>query len=146
MIFSAQQLFSDDQAVTATAVSTNVIDTGVRGTPYDAAAALNGDIGKGNPICFLAQVTANFATLTSLTITLETSANSDLSSSTVLYSTGAVPLASLVAGYQIPVEVIPKGATKRYLGMRYTVTGSNATAGTITSGITLGNQTNVTGA
>ena len=42
MIFSAQQIFSDDQAITGDAISTNVIDTGVRGTPYDAAAALNG--------------------------------------------------------------------------------------------------------
>lgn len=145
MIFSAEQLFSDDQAVTATAVSTNVIDTGVRGTPFDAAAAVNGDIGKGNPIQFLVQVTEDFATLTSLTITLETSENADLSSSTVLYSSGAVGVATLLQGYQIPVQYIPNGATGRYIGLRYTVGGSNATAGMITAGITFGNQTNFTG-
>lgn len=146
MILSAQQLFSDDQAVTATAISENVIDLGVRGTPYDAAAALNGDIGKGAKIPLLAQVTADFATLTSLTITVETSDNADLTSSTVLYSSGAIAAADLVEGYQLPIDVIPNGATGRYIGLRYTVGGSNATAGTITAGISMGNQTNVTGA
>ena len=146
MIFSLQQLFSDDQAVTATAVGTNVIDLGVRGTPLDAAAALIGDKGKGIDVPLLAQVTTDFATLTSLTITVETSANSDLSSSTVLYSSGAVLLASLVAGYQIPLQKLTNGVTGRYLGVRYTVGGSNATAGAITAGLTMGNQTNVHGA
>ncbi len=145
MILSANQLFSDDQAVTATAVSTNVIDLGVAGTPYDAAAALNQDVGKGTPVPVLIQVTEAFATLTSLTITIEVSANSDLSSSTVL-ATETVAVADLVAGKQTFLQVLPNGADQRYLGVRYTVTGSSATAGTITAGISMGNQTNITGA
>lgn len=145
MILSAQQLFSDDQAITATAVSTNVIDLGVAGTPYDAAAALNQDVGKGNPVPVLIQVTEDFATLTSLTITLETSANADLSSSTVL-SSEVVTVANLVAGKQTFMQCLPNGVDQRYLGVRYTVTGSNATAGKITAGISMGNQTNITGA
>lgn len=146
MIFSAQQLFSDDQAVTATAISENVIDLGVRGTPYDAAAALNGDKGKGAKVPLLVQVTETFATLTSLTFTIETSANADLSSSTVLYSSGAIAAASLVQGYKLPIDVLPNGVTGRYLGIRYTVGGSNATAGQITAGIVMGVQTNEYGA
>lgn len=145
MILSAQQLFSDDQAVTATAISTNVIDLGVRGTPYDAAAALNGDIGKGTPVPVLVQVTENFATLTSLTVTLETSANANLTSSTVLASE-TIAVADLLAGKQTFLQCLPNGVTGRYLGVRYTVTGSAATAGQITAGISMGNQTNVTGA
>lgn len=146
MITSAQQLFSNDQAVTATAISENVIDLGVRGTPYDAAAALAGDVGKGAGIPVLVQVTEDFATLTSLTFTIETSANADLSSSTVLYSSGAVAAASLVQGYKLPINVLPDGVTGRYLGIRYTVGGSNATAGTVFAAISMGNQTNITGA
>lgn len=145
MIFSAQQLFSDDQAITATAISANVIDTGVRGTPFDAAAPFNGDIGKGTPIPILIQVTSNFATLTSLTITVESSAAAGLTSPTVL-ATETIAAANLVAGKQTFMQVLPNGATGRYLGIRYTVNGSNATAGTITAGVTMGNQTNVTGA
>lgn len=145
MILSAEQLFSDDQAVTATAISTNVIDLGVPGTPFDAAAPLNQDIGKGNPIPVLIQVTEDFATLTSLTITLEVSAAAGLTSPVVL-NTQTIAVADLLAGKQTFMQVVPNGADMRYLGVRYTVTGSNATAGTITAGISMGNQTNVTGA
>ena len=145
MIFSAQQLFSDDQAVTATAISTNVIDLGVPGTPYDAAATLNQDVGKGNKIPVLVQVTEDFATLTSLTVTIEVSAAAGLTSPQVLHSE-TIAVADLVAGKQLSVDVLPNNANLRYLGVRYTVNGSNATAGAITAGITMGNQTNVTGA
>ena len=147
MIFSAQQLFSDDQAITATAISTNVIDLGARGTPYDAAAALIGDIGKGVKIPILVQVTTTFATLTSLTVTLESDSVAGLSSSPVVaWSSGAIAAASLVQGYQFLIDVVPNGITGRYLGLRYTVGGSNATAGNITAGIVMGVQTNITSA
>lgn len=146
MIFSKNQLFSDDQAITATALSTNVIDLGAKGTPHGAAAALNGDVGIGNPIPIDIRVTEDFATLTSLTVTVEVSANSDMSSSTVLFSSGAIAAAALVEGYRVKCTVVPEGANKRYLGIRYTVGGSNATAGKIHAGISMGNQTNITGA
>lgn len=142
MILSANNLFSDDQAVTATAISTNVIDLGAPDTPYGAAAAINQDIGKGAGIPVLAQVTADFATLTSLTITLETSAAAGLTSPVVL-AEETVAVADLLAGKQMFNQVVPNGAALRYLGFRYTVTGSDATAGTITAGISMGNQTNV---
>lgn len=145
MILSAQQTFSDDQAITATAISTNVIDLGVTGTPYGAVAALNDDVGKGNPIPVLIQVTEDFATLTSLTVTLEVSAAAGLTSPQVL-ATEVIAVADLVAGKQTYMQCLPNGVDLRYLGVRYTVTGSNATAGTITAGISMGNQTNVTGA
>lgn len=143
MIFSAQQLFSDDQAITATAISTNVIDLGTRGTPYDAAATLIGDIGKGAKVPLLAQVTEDFDNLTTLTIALETGSTTSLG--TVIYSVD-VALVDLVAGYRLPVNVLPDGITERYLGLRYTVTGTAPTAGKITAGIVMGVQTNTHGA
>lgn len=145
MILSAQQLFSDNQAITATAVSTNKIDLGVRGTPYGAVAALTGDKGKGQPIPVLVQVTEAFNTLTSLTVTLETSANADLSSPTVI-ATETIALAGLTVGKMLNLNYLPKGVTGRYLGVRYTVTGTNPTLGKITAGISMGNQTNQYGA
>jgi len=141
MIFSLQSIFSDDQAITATAVSTNVYDQGAPQTPYGAKAAVYQDLGKGTPIPILIQVTEAFNTLTSLTITIETSANSDLSSGVVL-ATETVLLANLKVGKQTFVQVVPTGDDKRYLGVRYTVTGSAPTLGKITAGITMGNQTN----
>lgn len=145
MIFSAQQLFSDDQAVTATAISENVIDLGVAGTPYDAAAALNQDVGKGTPIPILIQVTSAFNTLTSLTVTVEVSAAAGLTSPVVL-AEETILLADLIAGKQTFMQVLPNGADLRYLGVRYTVNGTDPTVGNITAGVTMGNQTNVTGA
>lgn len=143
MILSKQLLFSDDQAITATAISTNVVDLGVAGTPYGGKAALHQDIGKGTKIPILIQVTADFNTLTSLTIAIETGAAATLA--TVVISKSVV-LADLVQGYQFVVEVLPNEIDERYLGVRYTVVGTNPTTGTITAGITMGNQTNVTGA
>lgn len=143
-IFSKQNIFSEDQAITATAISTNVIDTGVRGTPYGAAAAVNGDKGKGNPVPILVQVTEAFNTLTSLTITLETSANADLSSSTVL-ATEVILLAAAVVGKKMFMHYLPNGVTGRYLGLRYTVGGSNPSTGKIFAALGY-DQTNITGA
>lgn len=143
MIFSAQQIFSDDQAITATAISTNVIDLGAPGTPYAAVAPLNQDIGKGAKIPILIQVTEDFNTLTSLTIAIETGSTTALG--TVVISK-SVLLADLVQGYQFPVEVLPNEIDERYLGIRYTVVGTDPTEGKITAGITMGNQTNITGA
>lgn len=142
MILSENYKMSEDQAIVATAVSTNVIDLGVRGTPK-YGNQLDGDMGKGTEIPLLGQVTANFNTLTSLTVTLETSDNADLSSSTVLF-TGSYLLATLVAGKRILPRVLPDGVTGRYLGVRYTVVGVNPTLGQVSANI--GEvQTNFTG-
>lgn len=135
MIFSIQSLLSDAQAVTATAVSTNVLDLREAETPYGHAAALTRNIGGGPPIPLLVQVVETFATLTSLTITLETSNATNLTSSTVHWSSGAVAAASLVAGYKVPILYIPNGPHLRYLGLRFTVGGLDATAGKITAGL-----------
>ena len=143
MIFSAQQIFSDDQAITATAVSTNVIDLGVAGTPYDAVAPLHQDIGKGNKVPVLIQVTEDFNNATSVEVAIETGTTTALG--TVVLSE-TILLADLIAGKQTCFEVLPNCLTERYLGVRYTVAGTAPSTGTFTAGITMGNQTNITGA
>lgn len=143
MIFNQNELFSFNQAITATANSTNVIDRGVPGTPYQAAATLNDDIGKGNMIPLLVQVTEDFNTLTSLTIQLQTGASASLGT-TLLEQT--ISLADLKAGRQFNLTYLPQGIEERYLGVNYVVTGTAPTAGQVTAGITMGVQTNVTGA
>lgn len=145
MILSQQLSLSAAQAITATALSTNVIDLGVAGTPYDAVAPLNNDKGKGTAVPILIQVVQRFNNLTSLTVTIEVSANEDMSSSTVL-ATEVIALADLVAGKQTFTQVLPNGVDQRYLAVRYTVTGTAPTLGAVTAGISMGNQTNVTGA
>jgi len=143
MIFSAQQIFSDDQAITASADSTNVIDLGTPGTPYGGAAALNDDVGKGAGVPLLVQVTEAFNNLTSLEIKISTGSTTGLGTTVI---SKVVLLADLVVGYQFPAHLLPNDITERYLGIEYVVVGTTPTTGKITAGITMGNQTNVTGA
>ena len=142
MLFSKQQLFSDDQAITASADSTNVIDLGAPGTPHGGNALIQ-DIGKGNKVCFLVQVTEDFNNLTSLTVKVSTGSTTSLGTEVV---STTIVLADLKAGKQIPIDVLPNGITERYLGIEYVVTGTAPTAGKVTAGITMGNQTNEHGA
>ena len=61
-------------------------------------------------------------------------------------ATQNILLADLVAGKQINLDFLPNGIVERYLGIEYDVVGTDPTAGAITAGLTMGNQTNVTGA
>ena len=144
MIFDTTVLLSDHQAVTATALSTNVIDLGTAGTPY-GGNALNKDQGKGTPVPILIQVTQDFTNLTSLTVTLEVAATAAMTSSTVV-NTQTILAADLIAGKQTFMQCLPNGIDQRYLAVRYTVAGSAPDAGKIKAGMTMGNQTNITGA
>ena len=126
MILDNQAIFSDKQAVTASAASTNVIK-------------VNGDIAKGEPVEILAQVVAAFATCTSVKVGVQTDSAEDFSNAVTLAETAAIPVASLVAGYVFPLKFLPKGI-KKYLRLYYTVAGSNATTGKITAGIVDGSN------
>lgn len=143
MILDSQNLFSDGQAVTASAASTNYIDLGAGGTPYEGASALGRAIGKGVPIALMVQVSVTFATLTSLAVSVETDDNTSFSSATTVVTTPAIGVASLVAGYRFPLEVLPHGINERYLRLYYTVAGSNATAGAIDAGLVADLDTNI---
>ncbi|HBY9794577.1 TPA: hypothetical protein MJA66_06470 [Klebsiella pneumoniae] len=129
MLLDQQALFSAAQAITATAASTNVIDTGS-----------NKDVGKYGDIPLLIQVVEGFNNLTSLTVTVQTDDNSAFSSAADVLSM-TIPLASLVLGYKSPVITLPM-KMERYIRLKYTVTGTAPTTGKVTAGITGGVQTN----
>ena len=146
MIFSLHSLFSDDQAITATANSTNVKDLGAPSTPHGAAAALHQDIGKGAKVPLTVQVTEDFTTsagATALIIALETGATSALN--TIVLSQ-TILIADLVAGKQVSFDYLPNDIDERYLGFSYTPVTGDFDGGASTAGISMGNQTNVTGA
>ena len=129
MLLDQQALFSAAQAITATAASTNVIDTGS-----------NKDVGKYGDIPLLIQVVEGFNNLTSLTVTVQTDDNSAFSSAADVLSM-TIPLASLVLGYKSPVITLPM-KMERYIRLNYTVTGTAPTTGKVTAGITGGVQSN----
>jgi hypothetical protein len=142
MLLDEQALFSDDQAITASAASTNYMDLGETATPPGAPAALVRDLGGANKIELLVQVTEDFADLTSLTVTVQVDDNTSFSSPKTVGSSGAIAVADLTAGKIFPLTILPPGTDERYLRVYYTVAGSSATAGKVTAGITAGLQTN----
>jgi len=127
MILDKQNLFSDDQAVTVTADSTNVIDLGTAG------------LGKGEPVRLIAQVTTTFTGGTSLKASLVTSDSSTFNGATTLVETAAIARATLVAGYEFGLGGFMPEEIKRYNKLVYTVVGT-MTAGTITAGFLLDKQ------
>lgn len=121
--------FSEEQAVTVTAISENVVDQGARR-----------DVGEGQPLYVVFTINETFAALTSLTIDVDASAEAALTAST---SIGNVVLTlaqgELDAGKQYFIQIRPQSASigQQYLGVTYTVEGSAATAGKITADIVL---------
>lgn len=135
MYLDKETLFSENQVITATAVSTNSIDLGLMGKSGYGSAQLKRNLDKAQMVPLLITVTEAFNTLTSLTVAIEMDDNSAFSSPVVVASF-VVPLASLVVGYILPIEKLPRGINERYLQLRYTVTGTAPTLGKITAGIT----------
>lgn len=143
MILDATTQFSNAQAITATAASTNIIDLGATGTVYGAAAAITRDIGRGAVIPLENRVVETFNNLTSLTISIETDDNTGFSSAATIWTSPAYVLADLATGakHLLP-DSIPVGANERYMRLKYTVVGTAPTTGKITAGVCAGVQTN----
>ncbi|EFN8927585.1 hypothetical protein D6923_01645 [Escherichia coli] len=129
MILDKLLMFSEAQAVTASAASTDVIDL----APIDGTRR---DIGVGYPLEFWANVntTATAAGAATLNVQLQTSP--DNSTWTTLYDSGTLALAALTAGKRLFSAKVPAGV-QRYLRVNYVVGTGPLTAGAFTSGINL---------
>lgn len=139
MIFSNESLFSDSQNVTAAADSTNIIDLGEPGTPHGAAAPLEQDVGKGNPIEFVVYID-KVTTAADLTVNVITGASQSggaISSPETLAST-TISSADVVEGGKAYLRIIPDGV-QQFLGLNYGGSGMDVD---VTAGVTLGTQTN----
>jgi hypothetical protein len=141
MIFDKTLLFSDAQAITGDAASTNVVDLGNTGTPY-GGRKLVADFGKGKKIPLFVFVTANFNTLTSLTVSLQVDTVENFASPKEVASKTFL-LAELTAGKELSFpDCILEGADERYIRLFYDVNGTNPTTGAITAGVVAARQTN----
>lgn len=129
MLFDLETIFSDNQAITTTTPSTNVV-LGAKGPLKEIAF--------GTPIPLRIQVTEAFVGCTSVEFEVETAEDEKFTTPVSLATTGAVAVADLVEGYVAPINFVPKG-NKGYLRIKYTVVGT-ATAGKVTAGIVEGND------
>ena len=129
MLLDLENSFSKEQAITASAASTNVLK---------ANGALK-EIAFGNPLPLRIQVVEDFATCTSVEFKVQTATDAAFTTPVDLATTGAVAVANLKAGYVAPILYMPKG-NKGYLRLYYSVVGSNATTGKVTAGIVAGHD------
>lgn len=119
------------QAITATTLSTNIVDTRIAALP-----ALQ-DTGLAGAMLYLVVCVKDaFNTLTSLTITLETDSTSNLATSPTTHLAFNVPLAALTAGAVVACAPLPSGQFERYMAVRYTVVGANPTLGSVVAYLT----------
>lgn len=137
MILDRSNLLSDQQAITASAVSTNVINLG----PISGVVR---DIGKGRPIPLLIQVTEQFAAAgaATLSVSLEVDDNEGFTSAKTVWASPAIGKATLKPGYVFIPEFIPRGTDEQFMRLNYTVATGPMTAGKITAGVSMGNQSN----
>ncbi len=136
MYIDNELYFSDNQAVTADAVSTNVTDLGAPNSPH-----LTSDQSIGDATMYLIVVIdVDFATIVSMDITLRSADNVDLTTTPVIHCTRNLILADLKAATAAKSATYVIGAfsgqaNERYLGVFYDVN-TNATAGALTAFLT----------
>lgn len=137
MILDAFNLFSTAQALTATAVSTNVIDL--------KNARDIGNTGFGPTPDIVVQVISAMLSAGSTTLTITVQGSTDNSSWDDMVSSRAIPKASLTAGAMFAVKMPPLEpgqSLPRYLRLNYTVAVSDFTGGTLTAWLGLDTQRN----
>jgi hypothetical protein len=133
MIMDRQATVSINQAVTATAVSTDAYDLGVAR-----------DIGAGDDlevviICTQDVTAAGAATVTFSLIT-DTAAN--LGTAVDVVASAVIGKAALTAGTEVLRICVPVANLSRYMGVRYTVATGPLTAGLFTATFNLDRQAN----
>lgn len=140
MLADFQNIASDKQSIAAaagTVVSTNILDLRAVGTIPQGGSPI-ADLGRAWDVNWGVLITTAVSTGSSPTVDFRicSSAASDLSSPTVLVSSGAIAAATLVAGYWVPActRSVPF-ITQRYLGMNYVIAVATTTTGNVWAGI-----------
>lgn len=125
MILDSLNMFSDQQAITATADSTKKVHLG--------GLKLAGSM---DPILVDIRVNADFNNLTNLNIKLQQADTENGSYADVVGGDcGTLLLAALKIGSKFSIRVLPKGVTKPWLKLVYTVTGTAPTTGKVTAAL-----------
>jgi hypothetical protein len=143
MLIDKLEVLSDEQALTATAISTYVYDTlpnggainsGDTGGPT-ANTTTNYGAGKPKYLFIWVHTTLDSAgEAATLIASLESSADTSNGSPTVHWASASVAEATLAAGYWVAKGIaVPPGTYKRYLCVNYTVGTENFTSGKVSA-------------
>lgn len=112
---------SNNQALTATAISTNVYDLGEN----------LGNLGAGEPVDFLVGVPVGFTGGTSVQATIVVADDAALTTNPiVIFSGPVVAIGDATAGTRLAAGKVPLHEKKRYIGFNYVVVGT-PTAGAV---------------
>lgn len=144
-----QNVFSDQQVVTVTAVGTNVVrlsgSPATLGTGQTAVIntdtlgnTMDNDPGKSPELDLLITVTEDFTAAGAATLTIALEADDDAAqgSATTLATTPAIGKATLLKGYQARLQVPPGvAAADLHMGVRYTVATGPMLTGKITAAL-----------
>jgi hypothetical protein len=126
MRFDKLNMYSESQALTATAASTNSLD---HGEPRN--------LGVGQPVYVVVVVTVAFTDGSSdstCTVTVETDDNTGFSSATTAQTIG-VFAALTAAGSRLIAALQPNQVNERYSQLKYTMANGSLTTGTVTAGL-----------
>jgi hypothetical protein len=127
MLIDRQNQFSNAQAITATAGSTDIVDLGLAGR----------NVGVGEEMYLVVIVTTAFTDSGSdstVAVTLETDDNTSMSTPTTILTLGT--FAALTAAGTRLVVRLPVATYERYIGVRYTLANGNLTTGAISAFLT----------
>lgn len=125
-ILDKQLQYSDKQAITATAVSTNVVDAGATKN-----AAIGRDLGAGTPLYLFVNVSQSFTASGAATLQVTLQDSADNATFADVASIGPLSLAQLTAGKGFNVGFpVP---TRRYTRINYTVSTGPMTAGVVSA-------------
>lgn len=132
MIQDKQNMLSEAQVITATAVSTNTLDLGVAR-----------DVAAGEDVNIACTIDEAFAAAGAGTLTIQviSSAAANLGSPTILGQTDAIAKTELTLGRR-PIEIVVPRALllaqpvgQRYLGLNFVVATGPFSTGKLTAGI-----------
>lgn len=121
MLLDNTLIFSEEQAITSTAVSTNVLDQGTKGDAYQS-------------LWLVVNVKEDFAGLTDLTVQIETDSDESFGTKKVVGQSAPIVLDELKKDETVVKMRLPVGLD-RYIRLNYKVTGS-ASAGKVTAFLT----------
>ena len=135
-IMDSKNTLSDNQTL--------IFAVGTANTTNSINLSADRDIGRGEPVDVLAQITDDFlsAGAATLQLILETDDNVGFASAETIYDSGAIGKAALVAGYKFNIPYFPR-TNQQWVRGRLIIGTADGTAGTILISIGAKGQNNL---